>query len=200
MLLKRSGQTWKSFVEGYWIYTRMRQLSFKTLRGSSISLRPFEFSDISPKYISWLNDPVVVRYSKQRHIQHTRESCIAYLNSFENSENMFLSIRDLSQDLAIGTMTAYISSKGDSVDIGIMMGDRSVWGEGKGKDAWCTLVDWFASQSRISRVTAGTFSSNKAMIKLMISAGMVLEDVRPSNDTIDGECQDILHYGLSFDS
>jgi [ribosomal protein S5]-alanine N-acetyltransferase len=178
----------------------LRQLEFKPVYGSKVYLRPFDRSDITPKYISWLNDPVVVRYSNQRHIQHTKESCASYLNSFGNSENMFLSIRDLSQDTEIGTMTAYISSKGTCVDIGIMIGDRSVWGSGKGKDAWCTLVKWFSDQPLITRVTAGTLSSNKAMIKLMISAGMVLENVRPSDDVIDGESQDIHYYGLSCDS
>ena len=48
----------------------------------------------------------------------------------------------LSDDRQIGTMTAYISVHHGTVDVGIMIGAKSVWGEGYGQDAWNTFVNW----------------------------------------------------------
>ena len=54
----------------------MRELtSFDPLPGKQVFLRPFTLADISAEYIAWLNDPRVVRYSNQRFLTHTRESC-----------------------------------------------------------------------------------------------------------------------------
>ena len=43
---------------------------FKQLVGRKVLLRPFSNQDITSEYISWLNDPDVVRYSNQRFVTH----------------------------------------------------------------------------------------------------------------------------------
>jgi [ribosomal protein S5]-alanine N-acetyltransferase len=53
-------------------------------------LVPFEESYISEEYLSWLNDPILMRYSEQRHVIHTVETARKFLMSFENSQNRFL--------------------------------------------------------------------------------------------------------------
>jgi hypothetical protein len=58
--------------------------------GSKVSLRLFSEDDINNRYLSWLNDPAVVKYSNQRFINHTFESSIAYLKTFKNSNSIFM--------------------------------------------------------------------------------------------------------------
>ena len=59
--------------------------NIKRVDGSEIYLLPFENSDITSEYISWLNDPEVVRFSNQRFIRHTIKSSQIYLKSFKNT-------------------------------------------------------------------------------------------------------------------
>lgn len=167
---------------------------FTTLLGSKVLLRPFEASDITPEYISWLNDPEVVKYSNQRFVRHTEASCRRYLDSFVNTENLFISVRMQNDDVAVGTMTTYVSPQHETADIGIMIGRRSVWGSGVGQDAWNTLLDWLIDQRRIRKVTAGTMRCNQAMIKLMERSGMTLEAVQAKQELLDGIPQDLLYY------
>lgn len=169
--------------------------AFDTLVGSKILLRPFTLADITPEYVAWLNDPEVVRYSNQRFARHTEESCRRYYDTFIDSPNLFVSVRMKSDDLAVGTMTAYLFPHHETVDIGIMIGRRSVWGAGLGQDAWDTLLNWFIDERRIRKVTAGTMRCNLPMIKLMERSGMVLEAVRPEQELLDGAPQDLLFYG-----
>lgn len=168
---------------------------FDTLVGSKVLLRPFTLADITPEYVAWLNDPVVVRYSNQRFLRHTEESCRRYYDTFANTPNLFVSVRTKSDNLTVGTMTAYVSPHHETVDIGIMIGRRSVWGSGLGQDAWDTLLDWFLNERRIRKVTAGTMRCNRAMIKLMERSGMVIEAVRREQELLNGIPEDILLYG-----
>lgn len=173
----------------------MRQeLKFDNLTGKKVILRQFDALDITPEYVFWLNDPDVVRYSNQRFIQHTDTSCRQYLSSFANTENLFLTIRRKSDDVAIGTMTAYVMPQHETVDIGIMIGNRTVWGEGMGQDAWNTLLSWFIRKRQIRKATAGTMRCNTAMVRIMENSGMGLEAVRTEQELLNGMPQDILYY------
>lgn len=162
--------------------------------GHKVLLRPFLQSDITPEYISWLNDPEVVRYSNQRFIQHTESSCRAYWDSFLNTPNLFLSITTLHGNYAIGTMTAYVSVPHETVDIGLLVGRKSSWRTGVGQDAWNTLVNWFIEERQIRKVTAGALSINKAMIRIMERSGMHCEAIRPKQELLDGELLDLHYY------
>jgi ribosomal-protein-alanine N-acetyltransferase len=167
--------------------------------GSKVRLNLFESTDITQEYISWLNDPEVVRYSNQRFSLHNEESCRRYLNSFENTDNLFVSVRTKSDDALVGTMTAYRSIQHRTVDIGIMIGCRAVWGAGIGQDAWDTLLQWFADQRQVRKITAGAMRCNLPMIKLMERSGMLLEAVRPKQELLNGVPQDLLYYGKFCD-
>ncbi len=171
-----------------------QELKISNLIGEHVTLRPFCLPDITCEYVSWLNDIDVVRYSNQRFIRHTADTCREYLLSFANSTNMFLSVRRKSDDEAIGTMTAYVTLPHETVDIGIMIGNRAVWGQGMGQDAWGTLLDWFIEERRIRKATAGALRSNSAMIRIMEKSGMNLEATRVKHELQDGTPQDILYY------
>jgi [ribosomal protein S5]-alanine N-acetyltransferase len=168
---------------------------FPSLSGPRLRLCPFRSEDISAAYFGWLNDAEVVRYSNQRFCKHDRASCEAYFQSFSGTDNLFASIRLLDNDGAIGTMTAYRNAHHGTVDVGIMVGARSAWGRGLGLEAWSLLTDWFLAEGGARKVTAGTLACNIGMIRLAERSGMDLEGRRVAQEIVDGEPQDMLHYG-----
>ena len=98
---------------------------FTRLEGRKVALRPFTASDVTDAYVGWLNDPEVTRFSNQRFRTHDRASCEEYFRSFSGTENLFVSIRAVEGDLAIGTMTAYRVPHHGTCDVGIMIGERA---------------------------------------------------------------------------
>lgn len=164
------------------------------LEGRLVRLRPFGPGDIDNRYISWLNDPHVVRLSNQRFCTHDRASCEAYLASFVGTPNLFVSVRDKACDRAIGTMTAYVNPHHETVDVGIMIGETERWGAGYGQDAWSTLTDWLIAQPGIRKLTAGTLACNHGMVRLMERSHMHCEAMRKAQELIDGTPQDVLYY------
>ena len=167
---------------------------FGMLTGDKVSLHRFEETCITPEYLSWLNDPKVVRYSSQRFREHTDQTSRAYLATFNKSPNLFLAIRMRDSLQMVGTMTAYVAEVHGTVDIGLMVGDRAQWGKGIGLDAWQTLMDYLLTECKMRKVTGGTLRCNVGMMRIMERSGMQLEAVRVKQQMVDGDAQDELYY------
>ena len=159
-----------------------------------ISLRLFEEKDITQEYISWLNNPEVVKYSNQRFITHNNETCISYFKSFVDSDNIFLAIEDRNSKNMIGTMTIYISVNHQTADIGIMIGDREFWGKGIGELAWQSVMNLLIQKNNLRKVTGGTLAINKGMIRIFEKVGMAPDGVRKNHEIIDGTPCDICYF------
>jgi RimJ/RimL family protein N-acetyltransferase len=164
------------------------------LTTARLVLAPFTAADISPRYIGWLNDLEVVRYSNQRFRRHDVHSSEAYLRSFASGPNQFWSIRLASDGKMIGTLTAYIAPQHGTADVGLMIGERNVWGHGYGLEAWQRLLDHLFSEHALRKVTAGAASGNVGMIRIMERAGMQHEATRRRQEIIDDELQDIVYF------
>lgn len=157
-------------------------------------LCPFTGSDITADYIRWLNDPEVVRFSNQRFRHHDEESCLAYLRSFADSDNLFLAIRLCDDKRLIGTMTAYVSAQHGTADMGLLIGERGLWGRGFGLEAWNLLLGHLLRDCKLRKITAGTLRCNVGMTRIMERSGMRLEAVRSQQEMVDGEAQDVLYF------
>jgi len=164
------------------------------LLGRKVKLAPFTEADITDEYVGWLNDPVVTRFSNQRFTKHNHETCLRYLESFEGSPNLFVSVRRLDDDQPIGTMTAYIAPQHGTADMGILIGDRSIWGQGYGQDAWDTLAEFLLAGPAMRKLTCGTLEYNTAMIRLAERSGMELEGRRRAQELVEGEPVDLLYF------
>jgi len=164
------------------------------LNSSRLVLAPFTLDDISTCYVNWLNDPEVVRFSKQRFRQHNLQSCEAYLRSFDGGPNQFWSIRLAKDGRMIGTMTAYIEPHNGTADIGLLIGEQSMWGQGYGYEAWQRLMHHLLGELQIRKITAGTASCNLGMIKIIERSGMHHEATRKYQEIILGELHDIFYF------
>lgn len=164
------------------------------LSGHKVTLQQFCNSDITDAYIGWLNDPVVTRFSNQRFLHHDKQSCLRYLATFDNSSNLFFSVQDKFDGKAIGTMTAYVFPTHGTADMGILIGDRSAWGQGFGLDAWTTLMQHLLEQSNIRKITAGTLACNAPMLSLAAKSAMLPDGQRSRQELVDGVPQDILYF------
>ena len=167
------------------------------LTGAKVKLKLFDERHITDNYLAWLNDPVVVRYSNQRFIQHTHETSAKYLASFIHTENLLLAVYIKETDRYVGTMSVYFSNAQQSADIGIMIGDSSCWGQGVGGDAWRTELCWLIDVAKVNKVTGGTLRCNTGMVNIMVNSGMQLVRVDPAHALVEGQLEDALYFSKS---
>jgi len=149
-------------------------------------------SDITALYVGWLNDPAVVRYSNQRFRKHDANTAKAYLQSFEGTDNLFLAV--CCDDVVVGTMTAYVSRHHGTADMGILIGDRTRWGKGIGRDAWTTAMRFLLEKLGIRKICAGTLRCNVPMVRIMEASGMVPDGVRVAHELVEGKTHDMLYF------
>jgi [ribosomal protein S5]-alanine N-acetyltransferase len=170
-----------------------------SLRSRRLRLEPFDESCISAEYLAWLNDPKVVRFSNQRFREHTAESTRAYVRSFAGSCNLFLTIRLAESGRLIGTMTAYAAEPHRTTDMGLLIGDRTQWGQGFGLEAWTMLMGHLFAALGIRKLTAGAVRPNVGMIRIMERSGMHLEAVRSRQEIVEGVEEDVLYFARFVD-
>ena len=164
------------------------------LLGPRLLLRPMRSSDITEQLVAWLNDPEVARFSNQRFLQHTLDTSRRYRDGFEGSPNLYLSARLRATDQAVGTLTAYINPHHGTADIGILMGERSLWGQGLGLEAFTLLADGLAARAGVRKLTCGMLACNHGMVAVARRAGFVQEAVRSGQELVDGEPADLLYF------
>ena len=176
----------------------MKKLSKKKnifkISGKRILIRDFKLTDIDHEYISWLNDPDVMKFSNQRFTTHTRKTCKVFYNLINNSADKFLLITLKDSKEKIGTMTAHIFKNHKTADIGILIGKKSVWGQGLGEEAWNLVMNYLLKKKSIRKVTGGTLSCNKGMLKIFKKTSMEIDGVRKNHELVKGKYYNIIHY------
>jgi len=155
---------------------------------------PFRESFLTERYIGWLNDPEVVCYSEQRHKTCTIESCRAYWQSFNGTPNYFWAITAKDSKIGhIGNMNAYVDVANKVADVGILIGEKAIWGCGYGTEAWAAVCRYLLDEEGMHKVGAGTMAVNKGMLRIMAKAGMIDDGVRKRHFLFEGQEVDLIH-------
>lgn len=162
-----------------------------------LRLEPFGAAHLTDRYIGWLNDPEVVRFSEQRHRHHTLATVTAYAASFDGTGHGFWAIVANDAGLGhIGNITASVDQPNGVADVGILLGDKTVWGRGYGLEAWRAVCRYLLEERGLRKVTAGTVSVNHGMVSIMRRAGMSEDGIRRRQCLIDGVAVDLVHMAL----
>ena len=156
----------------------------------------FSFEHLTEKYVAWLNDPVVVKYSEQRHFSHTLASCQNYYDQQLESDNLFLALeaRNNTSDNYghIGNLGVSIDEKNQYADISILIGEKKFWGKGIGLLAIKRISNYLFKKKQINLISCGTASLNQGMIRLMEKLGMNSSVTFPNRFLINGHWTDLV--------
>ncbi len=144
-------------------------------------------------FVSWLNDPEVVKYSEQRHKKHDVTSQRDYWWIAGAPPNGVHTIYLAKIEKPIGSVAYRVDPINKVADVGIMIGDKSEWKKGYGFEAWQATCNYLFYSGIARKVEAGCMSSNKAMIAICFKYKMSLEGLRPAHFMND----DLVMYGKS---
>ena len=170
------------------------------IRTRRLLISPFEEGHLTARYVGWLNDPEVVRFSEQRHLKHTLESCHAYWQSFSESPNYFWAVEEVEGTLGhIGNMNAYVNQKNSVADVGILIGEKKAWNKGYGLEAFSAVCRFLLQELGLRKVTAGTMALNLPMLRIMERRGMKEDGRRKRHYLFNGKEVDVIHMALFKD-
>jgi ribosomal-protein-alanine N-acetyltransferase len=153
------------------------------MTGNAVRVVPFsELHLTDPKYLHWLNDMQVMRligreeYLKPVNLDMAR----GYVEElWSNKYTYFFAVYSIKFDIFVGTAKInYLNDIGvntGTADVGIMIGDRTVWGSGIATDTLLTVSRYAFDTLGVRKLTAGAVSENIAVIKAFKKIGYVEE-------------------------
>lgn len=166
-----------------------------TIRTERLVISPFSERYLTDRYVGWLNDHQLMRFSEQRHRRHTLESCRSYMRSFEGTPNYFWAVEDVTYGLGhIGNINSYVDVRNRVADIGILIGEPGAGGKGLALEAWKAVCRFLFESARVRKITAGTMALNAAMVRLALKAGMTEDGVRRRQLLCEGQEVDVLYF------
>ena len=120
------------------------------------------------KWVSWLNDKIVTKYSSKRLQKHTIKSQKDFIKKKINSnQNLIFKIKY--KNLFIGVLEiSKIDFKTSTCEIFYMIGDKNHWGKGYGTEAIRIAIFYAKNRLKIKKVLAGINKKNIPSKKVLL--------------------------------
>lgn len=166
--------------------------------GSIVRLRPLERTDLNERYLSWLNDPEVTRYTETGIFPATAEDLENYYRSITGSKNdVMLAVADKKSGQHIGNVKlGPIRWIHRVATFGILIGEKEFWGKGVGLEATRLMVEYGFYRLNLHRIDLGVFAEHEAAVNCYEKAGFKVEGRLRQDLFLDGEYKDRLWMGL----
>lgn len=176
--------------------------SFQEIKSTRLSLAPFSEDYLTDRYCSWLNDPEVVKYSEQRHLNHTIDSCRSFFQAVTQSPDQYLMAIVVNDEPYghIGNIMASVDRKNALAEITILIGEKEAWGRGYGTEAWQAVMTQLFELERVRKIAAGTLAPNRGMLQIMTKCGMKEEARFVRHYLLDGEEVDVIRVAAFRDT
>ena len=163
------------------------------LQSKNLVLRKFTQDDITEEYISLLNDKKLMQYSNQRFLDHSFQTSLNYLNKFKNTDNNFFAIINKENKKLIGTITSYYFKEHKTVDVGILIGDKSISGSGYGKESWKLYIDHLSAQ-KYKKNNCWYIIMQHFNVEAIEFSDMVPDGTRKNHEIVDNKLYDVLYF------
>lgn len=160
-----------------------------------ITLRKLNLTkDISEKYLTWMNDLEVHKYTEQKNIKHTKTKIRKFVKEKNKSKNEFLYgifLKRNNLNIHIGNIKlGPINFTHKVGEISYFIGDRELWGKGYTTLAIKEIIK-IAKKMGLKKIKAGLYDMN-------IGSKKVLER---NNFKLEGEMKsEIIYKGKRYNS
>jgi RimJ/RimL family protein N-acetyltransferase len=144
----------------------------------NIKINNFVSKNITKKYLSWLNNDNLLKYSRHKNITYTKKKAVSFYNRILKSGNFFYSIKDISKKKNIGTMIVYKFPK--KANIGILIGDKNYHNKGCATKAIKILFKKLIYK-KLFNVEIGCNVKNIQMIKVAKKLGFKKNKIYKKN-------------------
>lgn len=145
------------------------------LESARLIIRRLRETDVSQKYVDWLNDPAVNQYLAIKSLPQNIDTVRNYVRSYENrTDGFLLGVFDKANSTHMGNVTfSHIDWDNKIGAIGIAIGDVSYWGKGYATEALILGINLAFSRFKFSKLVAGIDHRNIASLKLFKRLGFV---------------------------
>jgi RimJ/RimL family protein N-acetyltransferase len=161
-------------------------------------LEPLNSNKISDRYLHWLNDPELNRFSQRAGESFSIDDIKQYINASNKSNNvLLLGIFLKKSKKHIGNIQLrYFDKKNRLAEISTLLGEKDYWGKGVIVEVTRNLINFGFNELNIHKFIFGNIAPNRASSFKTTTLGARLEGTRRSHFLFEGKHVDVLEYGL----
>ncbi|MCK6442381.1 GNAT family N-acetyltransferase [Elstera cyanobacteriorum] len=144
-------------------------------------LRSLDDQAATGPYLTWMQDPDILRFLEARFSQHTPDSLTGFIKSMNQNPDALLLGMFLKDDgRHVGNIKlGPVSREHLRGDIGLLIGDKSVWGRGLATEAITALTRYGFDSLNLNRLYAGCYGGNEGSVRAFVKAGWQVEGRLP---------------------
>ena len=152
-----------------------------------IELKKIDIRHITKKYLNWMNDREVVKFTEQKYKKTTYNDIKKYIINTNKSKNDFI-FGIFVDKIHIGNVKiSSIDFNHKTAEIAYIIGDKSFWNKGIGGKAISLILKIAKKKYKIKKILAGVYSQNKSSISVLIKNGFKREAVFKSQVVFEGK-------------
>lgn len=160
------------------------------IEGKDIVMMPLGRSDISPEYLSWLNDGEVLRYRALKSFPTTLAQLEAWIEGLPSRGDLVLAIRTRTERRHVGNIALNtILWPHRSAELSVMIGAKDIWGQGIASDAIEALTAHGFAAMALHRIWSE--SPNPAFNGVVAKLGWTKEGIKRDGFMLDGAFVDL---------
>ncbi|NCB71100.1 MAG: N-acetyltransferase [Clostridia bacterium] len=138
-----------------------------TRTGLQITLRPISIMQVSQRYVDWMNEYEIVKFTESRFNTHTLDSILEWVKKTEHDDSeISFAIFDKQKEKHIGNIKlGSINWNHLYADLGLIIGDREYWSQGVGSCSIGLVANYAFRELKLHMVLAGIYQNNIGSIK-----------------------------------
>ena len=139
-----------------------------------VKLEPMSLYYANDKYLNWLLDSEVNKYLEVNHKISLNE-LKEYVESKINSDLFFWAILDEKNNHIGNIKLEPINLKNRNATLGILIGEKSVWGRGYASEAIKCVLDFSFDYLNLIKINLGVVEDNMPAVNLYLKLGFEIE-------------------------
>ena len=152
-------------------------------------LRNLTEADVTERYLSWLNDPEVLRYLEVRFSKlvdlNELRTFVQTVNASTDTVMFGIFRRDTGQHIG-NIKLGPLKFDHARAEIGFLIGDRLSWGAGYASEAIQAVSQFGLERMNLAKIGAGCYATNLGSMKALLKAGFLQVATIPSDVVSDG--------------
>lgn len=145
------------------------------IQGKRLTLRAIERDDLA-RYVVWLNDLEVIHHLKTYPPMNLEDETDWYESQRKNGSTLNLAIVVSDEERHIGSVSLMkINQREQNAELGIMIGDKTCWGQGYGREAILLLLRYGFTTLNLHRIYLRVDANHTPAIRCYLSCSFVEE-------------------------
>ena len=171
---------------------------FKTTK-PELFLRVLKESDVTEKYVSWLNDYNVTKYTELWKEKHKKKDIKDYVKkNFNSKSNLLFGI--FFNDSHIGNIKlGSIDFHHETANISYIIGEKKYWGIGITTCIIKKITEIAFKDLKLKKVNAGVYENNIASMMVLKKNKFMQEGRRIKDKIFEKVRVDCIYFGLLND-